>query len=178
MVLFSHGWRLILLFVITLSSGMLTVDIDNTVQARYLVITPSLLTVDIDNTVQAIRLKGVLALTLILTLTTDPTPDPNPDPNPNNNNTVQAMRLKGVGVEGDVPNPLNSSSSAPSSIALWVVIAMDTCFILLLAAETIAKAATQGIAYLADPWVRLDLAVLIFSIARALFPAWVRTLSS
>ena len=83
------------------------------------------------------------------------------------------MRLKGVGVEGDVPNPLNSSSSAPSSIALWVVIAVDTCFILLLAAETIAKIATQGAAYLRDPWVRVDLAVLVFSIARALFPAWV-----
>jgi hypothetical protein len=83
------------------------------------------------------------------------------------------MRLKGLGVEGDEANPLNSSSSAPSSVALWVVIAADTCFILLLAAETIARAATQGAAYLRDPWVRVDLAVLVFSIARALFPAWV-----
>ena len=33
MVLFSHGWRFISLLVITLSSGLLTVDIDNAVQA-------------------------------------------------------------------------------------------------------------------------------------------------
>ena len=81
------------------------------------------------------------------------------------------MRLKGVGVDGDAPSPLNTSSSGASPVALWLVIGADTCFLLLLAAETLVRLATQGAAHLADPWARLDLLVLAVSIARALFSA-------
>ena len=80
MALFSRGWRLVAIVVITLSSGFLTVDIEETVRASPTIyIHPLYIYIYIEETVRARR--------------PHPNPDPHPAPDPNPNPSRRPLRL-------------------------------------------------------------------------------------
>ena len=78
MALFSRGWRLASILIITLSSGFLTVDIEETVRASPTIYIHLHIYI-IEETVRASR--------------PHPNPDPHPAPDPNPNPSRRPLRL-------------------------------------------------------------------------------------